>query len=275
MKKKVRGHHGEASRKLPVAAAGRRPGGQKRLAMELRLLQAQRFQALNQLASGVAHEFNNLLAGILGSAEMLGLELPEGQPGRESLRQIFEASNRASKFAYQLRAFGQRPPPEFRPTRLQPVLEDCLQVLRTALPAGVELQVRIDPDCPEVNADATQIHQAILDLCLQAGQGLPEARGRIEIALENCPMACPPAGVRSRMKAGPHVCLTVKDNSPGLEASVREQSFQPFRNLRASGTKAGLELFHVRETIQGHEGDIFLESEPGCGMTFRIYLPVA
>ncbi len=246
-----------------------------RLDTENQLLQAQKFNALNQLAGGVAHEFNNLIAGILGSAELVAMDLPEKNPGRETLQQIFEASNLARDFVHKLRALGHRPPPEFKRIRLQPVIEECLQILRTIIPAKVELQTHINPDCPKVNADHAQIHQAILDLCLQAWQGLTERKGRIKIILENCALVRPPAGLPSLLRPGPHLCLTVQDNSHGLEKSARENIFHPFRTRRSGGKKTGLELFLVRETIQAHQGDIFVESEPGQGVAFHIYLPVA
>jgi PAS domain S-box-containing protein len=248
---------------------------QAKIATELGLLQAQKFQALNQLASGVAHEFNNLIAGILGSAELVAMDLPESHPGHETLKQIFEASNHARDFVYKLRALGQRPAPEFKPVRLQPVIEEAVQILRTIIPAKVELDTQIGADCPPVNADAAQIHQALLDLCIFAWQGLADRRGRIKIALANGPVRRSPAGTPKLLRPGPHVRLTVQDSSPGLEKSASEHIFHPFRNRRAGGTKVGLELFLVREVVQAHHGEIILESEPGQGLAFHIYLPVA
>lgn len=243
--------------------------------MDRRLLQEQKFHALNQLAAGVAHEFNNLIAGILGSAELLAMDMPEGDASRETLQQIFEASNLAREFVHKLRLLGQRPAPEFKPVRLQPVIEECLQILRTIIPAKVELNARINPACPMVCADAAQIHQAILDLCLHSWQGLAERRGRIDVSLETCPAPRPPTGVPSLLRPGPHVCITVQDDSHGLEKSVCDQIFHPFHNRRARGKKVGLELFLVRETVQANLGEIFVESEPGRGLAFRIYLPLA
>jgi PAS domain S-box-containing protein len=263
----VQGHIVDVSHRLQTEQA--------RLDTEQQLLQTQKFNALNQLAGGVAHEFNNLIAGILGSAELVAMDLPEGHPGHDTLKQIFDASNQAREFVHRLRALGQRPPLERKPIRLQPVIEECLQILHTIIPAKAELQTHIDPDCPRVNADHAQLQQAILDICLHAWQGLTERRGRIRITLENCPLAHPPAGAPNLLRAGPHVCLTVHDNSAGLEKSAREHLFHPFRTRRSSGKKTGLELFLVRETIQAHQGEIFVESEPGQGLTFKIYLPVA
>jgi PAS domain S-box-containing protein len=263
----VQGHLVDVTHRLQLEQA--------RLNTELQLLQTQKFNALNQLAGGVAHEFNNLIAGILGSAELVAMDLPEKHPGHETLKQIFEASNHARDFVHKLRALGHRSPPEFKPIRLQPVIEECLQILRTIIPVKVELQTHINSDCPKVNADHAQIHQTILDLCLQAWQGLTERRGRIKISLDNCLLVHPPAGGPSLLRPGPHVRLTVQDNSHGLEKSGRDNFFSPFHTRRSSGKKTGLELFLVRETIQAHQGDIFIESEPGKGLACHLYLPVA
>ncbi len=203
------------------------------------------------------------------------MDLPASHPSHDTLKQIFEASNQARDFVYKLRDLGQRPTPEFKSISLPPVLEECLQILRTIIPPRVELQTDISPDCHRVYADPAQIHQAILDLCLYAWQGLADRRGHIKLSLANCPAVHPPAGTASLLQAGPHVCLTVQDDSPGLEKSARENVFHPFRARRAGGKKIGLELFLVRETVRAHQGDIFLESEPGHGVTFRIYLPAA
>ncbi|MGA2246210.1 MAG: ATP-binding protein [Verrucomicrobiota bacterium] len=246
-----------------------------RLATELRLLQGQKFRTLNELAAGVAHEFNNLVAGILGSAELMALDLPDSHPGHETLKQIFEASIQARDFVHKLRVLGQRPPPEFKPIRLQPVIEECLQILRTIIPAKVILETEIDAGCPRVEADSAQLHQAVLDLCLYVWQGLADRRGRIKISLETCPVVRLPAGTPNLLQPGPHVRLTVQDNSSGLDKAVRDHIFHPFRHRRQGGTKVGLELFLVRETIHGHLGEIFLETEPGSGLAFRIYLPLA
>jgi len=251
----------------------RRQSEHARLDTEHRRLQAQKFNALNQLANGVAHEFNNLIAGILGSAELVAMELPENNPAHETLKQIFEASNHARDFVHKLRALGQRQLPEFKPVRLPPIIEECLQILRTIIPAKVELQTQVNAGCPRVNADPAQIQQVILDLCLHAWQGLADRRGRIKITLERCARVQPPAGGAGRLRPGPHVCLTVQDNSTGLEKSACETIFHPFRIRRSGGKKAGLELFLVRETVLAHQGEICVESEPGHGLAFHIYLP--
>ena len=245
-----------------------------RLNADQQFLQAQKNNALNKLAAGVAHEFNNLIAGILGSAEIVAMDLPEKHPAHESLKHIFEASNRARDFVHKLRALGQRRPLECKPFRLQPMIEDCVQILRSIIPAKVELLTQLAADCPKVHADQAQLHQAILDLCLQSWQGLTERRGCIKITLEKCPAGLPVLESPGWLRPGPHLRLTVRDNGPGLDKSARDKIFDPFQARRSGDKKMGLELFLVRETIQAHHGEIVVESEPGKGLAFHLYLPV-
>jgi signal transduction histidine kinase len=238
-------------------------------------VQTQKFSALNKLAAGIAHEFNNVVAGILGSAELVAMDLPEGHPGHESLKHVFEASNRARDFVQKIRALAQRPAIERQPILLQPVIEDCLQILRNIIPVRAEIRARINPACPRVNADPAGIHQVVLDLCLHAWQNLPEGRGQIQIELDPSAAAGPGNELSARFANAGHVCLTVRDNSQGLDKNQREKIFDPFNTRKSTGKKIGLELFLVREIIQAHQGEIFVTGEPGQGLAFQIYLPVA
>jgi signal transduction histidine kinase len=237
-------------------------------------MKTDRDQPLNQLAFGMAHEFNNFLAAILGSAELAALDLPDGHPARESLEQVVAASHRARNCVNQLQVFAQRSPPEFAPVDFQTVIQDCLHDLRQILPTTVEVQARIGADCPELDADAAQIQQAILNLCLHAWRRLPAATGQISISIENGHVIPPTPGMSPGVQNGPHLCLTVQDNGPKPEPRNRERIFQPFRIVQADGTKAGLELFLAREIIHEHRGEISVDDQSGEGLAFRIYLPV-
>ena len=247
------------------AAPGQSKPGDKQLLLE------QKFLALNQLSGGIAHEFNNIIAGILGSAELIAMDIHEHHPAHESLKHIFEASNRARDFLHKIRAFSLRPPVERKPISLQPVIEESIHLLRGVIPEKAALQARLSPDCPKVNADAAQIHQVLLDLCLHCWQGLHERRGHITITLEN---GAPPKKL-SALLPEKIVCLTVRDDSQGLDPHALEKIFDPFHTRKSSAKKIGLELFLARETIHAHQGEIVAESKTGHGLAFHIYLPVA
>lgn len=235
-------------------------------------LRAQRFHALNQLAGGIAHEFNNVIAGVLGSAELAAMDIHEGHPAHESLKQIFEASKRGRDFLHKVRAFSLRPPLELKTIPLQPVIEETLQILRGIIPNKVELHTRVSPECPEVRADAAQLHQVLLDLCLHCWQNLHERRGQITLALEFTHV---PRKVTAIIPGEHCLRLTVRDDGSGLDGAALAKIFEPFHTRRATAKKVGVELFHAREIIHDHHGEILAESEPGHGLAFHIYLPVA
>ena len=242
----------------------------KAAATQLQQLHQLKFSTLNQLAAGTAHEFNNLIAGILGSAEVVSLELPEVHPARESLNHIFEASHRARDFVIKLRELAQRTLPDHKPTQLQNVITETLPILRTIIASKVQLHTHIAAECPPVLADAAQIQQALIELCLQSWHGLPERTGEITIALETISVA----EKLGLLEPGEHVRLTVRDNSPSLDKNSLEKIFDPFHLRRSNGKKIGLELFLVRETMHVHHGEIIAASEPGHGLAFHLYFPV-
>lgn len=231
---------------------------------------AQKYQALNQLSGGIAHEFNNIIAGILGSAELAAMDISEDHPAHESLKQIYAASHRARDFLHKVRAFAQRPRVELKLTALQHTVEESLQILRGVIPEKVELHLRISPALPAVPADPVQIHQVLLDLCLHCWQNLHERRGQITIALE---VTHVPKKVAAFLPGENCLRLTVRDDSQGLDAHALEKIFDPFHTRRASAKKIGLELFLAREIIRDHHGELIAESESGHGLAFHAYLP--
>jgi signal transduction histidine kinase len=243
-----------------------------RAAEREQILRAQKFRALNQLAGGIAHEFNNVIAGVLGSAELAAMDIHDGHPAHDSLKQIVEASRRGRDFLHKVRTFSLRPPVELRAIQLQPVVEETLQLLRSIIPDKVELHSRFSPECPEVPADGAQLQQVVLDLCLHCWQHLHERRGQITLAVEFVHVP----GKVSHIISGEHcVRLTVRDDGPGLDAAALGKIFDPFHTRRANAKKVGIELFHAREVIHDHHGEILAESEPGHGLAFHIYLPVS
>jgi len=240
-------------------------------AREQVLLQRQ-FTALNSLAAGIAHEFNNVIAGILGSAELAAMDIHEGHPAYESFRQIFEASAHGREFLYKVRAFALRPPIQKKHIPLQPVLEETVQILSGLIPDKVLLHVRINPNCPAIDGDAAQLHQVVLDLCVHCWQHLHERRGEITLALE---LTHIPKKVSQVISGENCVRITVRDNGHGLEKNALEKIFDPFHSRSSNTKKSGIELFTAREVIHAHHGEILAESEPGHGLAFHIYLPIA
>ena len=213
----------------------------KKISEEPRLQQLHdlKFATLNQLAAGTAHEFNNLIAGILGSAEIIALDLPEKHPARESLTQIFEATHRAREFVIKLRELAQRNPAELKSVRLQNIIEDALPILRTVISAKVQLHAQVDSTCPPVAADSAQIQQAVIELCLQCWHGLPDRSGEITISLEKFPVekisaSSPPANTSASPSA---------TTAPASTKIPSPKSSTPFTSAAPTAKKSASNFF--------------------------------
>jgi signal transduction histidine kinase len=238
--------------------------------------QADKAKSINVMACGIAHDFNNVIAGILGSAELIKMELEEQphQASQEFLQQIFTAGDRARELIHQIKIFSQRPPIERHMVQLPPIITESAQLVRSIIPAKLEIIDNLDREFPAVFADAAQIQQAIINLCTHSWHSMPEGRGRIEIKLALRELGGESLGRRPELGALPHLCLTIADNGPGMSKSTQERLFEPFAHRRSNGKKGGLEMFTVQEIMNAHEGAVFLESKPGEGTVFHLCFPL-
>ncbi len=243
-----------------------------RRALEENVRQSQKMEAVGQLAGGVAHDFNNILSAILGNVWLAQSDLPAGHPALESLSEIQRAGDRAKDLIRQILAFSRRQTRERRVLGLGTVIGETVNLLRATLPAGVELVTSIASDAPNVLADATQLHQILLNLGTNAWHALDGNAGRIEIKLESAMLdatACQSTGV----KPGRFACLSVTDSGRGMDAATIAQIFEPFFTTKDVGKGTGLGLSVVHGLVQDHDGAITVQSQPGAGTTFRVYLP--
>jgi len=248
------------------------PDAQRR--REFQIQQDRAFKSINLLAGGIAHDFNNVIAGILGSAEVIKMDAPPDQPDSQILDQIFTAGKRASQMIHQLKEFSRRQPCKRTWLRLPPVIEEALKWLRSSLPATVEITCQLEQNCPAVLADAAQIQQVIVNLCLNASHSLAGQTGRIEVCLETCEVGADLMAAHPALCAGPQVRLSVRHNGDPVSKSVLGRMFEPFACKQINGHDGGLELFAAREIVHAHEGAITVDSAPGEGTVFRLYIPV-
>jgi signal transduction histidine kinase/CheY-like chemotaxis protein len=240
---------------------------------EAALLQAQKLESLGTLAGGIAHDFNNILTGILGHTQLALGDLPPGHPVQSSLEGILQSGARARDLVQQILTFSRKTESERHPVKVQLVLMETLGLLRSTLPAMVRIEHSIDPACPPVLADGTQIHQIVLNLCTNAWHALPETGGVIEIALTSRLLDAGEAAQHPPLRPGPHVVLTVRDNGRGMDASTLERIFEPFFTTKEAGKGTGLGLAVVHSVVTGHNGAIRVESAAGRGTQFEIFLP--
>jgi len=235
---------------------------EEKRAFEERLRDTQRLEALGTLAGGIAHDFNNILAAIVANLELARGDLPAAHPASAHLDQISAASQRATLLVRQILAFSRRQPPRRAVIGLAAVVREAVHLLRRTLPARIALQVAIDPGVPAVHADATQIHQVLMNLGTNAWHAITEPSGTIAIHL-------------SADHEHGTVRLAVRDDGCGMDLATRERIFEPFFTTKPLGKGSGLGLSVVHGIIHEHGGEISVESHVGIGTTVTVVLPIA
>jgi PAS domain S-box-containing protein len=242
-----------------------------RLRLEAPLRQAQKMEALGTLAGGVAHDFNNLLGTIIGNVQLAREDLVAEHPAQESLAEVQKASARARELVQQILTFGRRQPDERRVIGLREVVEESVRLLRATLPAGVELVTGFARDVPNVLADRSRIHQVVMNLCTNAWQSIPGGVGRITVSLATVRVA--DGQQLAGLRQGTYACLSVTDSGTGIDPAIVDRIFDPFFTTKAPGEGTGLGLSVVDGIVKSHDGTTVVETSPGQGATFRIFLP--
>ena len=241
--------------------------------LEARLFQAQKMQAVGVLAGGIAHDFNNILGSIVLFVELAKSQLQEPPEAEKSLNQVLRASARAKDLVLQILAFGRGEEPELKPVSAEKVVKEALNLLRSSVPAGIEVRQNISPDCGGILADATQMHQVIVNLCTNACQAMERSGGLMEIDLRPIEVDSQFIQRHPELQTGPYVRLTVRDNGTGIDPAIQDRVFDPFFTTKEVGAGTGLGLAVVHGIVKSHHGAIDLRSEPGEGTQVAVYLP--
>ena len=237
------------------------------------LIKTQRLETIGTLAGGIAHDFNNILAPILGYAEMGIIKLPEDDTLRDYFTNIMQAAERAQNLVSQILTFSRAEESSPVVFRMQLVIEEAMKLLRPTIPSIISIKTVFEK-CGNVLADPSQIHQVIMNLCTNAFHAMAEAGGEMTIDLREI---APDARFRAQhpaLKAERYVQLSVSDTGHGMDESTIERIFEPFFTTKPVNKGTGLGLSVVHGIITSFNGDITIDSEPGKGSTFRVYLPV-
>ena len=247
----------------------------QRRALQAQLYQSQKLQAIGTLAGGIAHEFNNMIAAIIGNTAMARQDIGAGHPAMESLEQISTAAQRARDLTRRILLFGRAQPDARSVIPLGPVITEAMRLLRATLPARITLNLAQGLSVPPVRADATQLHQMLINLCTNAAQAIGKKPGSIDISLIRLSVNEQAVPETLNVPNGDYVRLSVADSGPGIEPALRDRIFEPFFTTKPAGEGTGLGLSVVHSIVQAHEGAIDLEHTPGRGATFHVYLPAA
>jgi PAS domain S-box-containing protein len=251
----------------------RRQADEQRQLLEAQLHQAQKMQAIGTLATGIAHEFNNVLRAILANVELARMDAPQDHPVRESIEEIDKASRRARDIVQRILAFARPQPAQRRRLCLAEVAREAIRLLGPTLPAGIELAADFGADTPEILGDATQIHQLLLNLCANAAQAMGAGPGRITVSTSGVQAGQGGEAALSGLPSGPYARLSISDSGSGIDPAIQGRIFEPFFSTKSVGEGTGLGLAIVHGIVRAHEGAIDLKSEPGRGTTFHVYLP--
>jgi two-component system, cell cycle sensor histidine kinase and response regulator CckA len=244
----------------------------QRKELETQLFQSQKMETVGELAGGIAHEFNNIMTSIMGQSELLLGDLPAGSPLTESATEIREAAERAANLTRQLLAYGRRQILLPEVLDLNAVLAGMGTVLRHLAGRAVELKMIPEPGLKNVNVDAGQIEQVIMNMVMNATDAMPNG-GRLTLATANVTLAREDGGRFPEFDPGEYVMLAITDTGVGMSETIKARIFEPFFSTRAVGQGTGLGLATCYGILKQSGGHITVDSEPGRGATFRIYLP--
>jgi PAS domain S-box-containing protein len=270
------GPDGRVTRVIGVASdvTERRRGEETRLALERKLLEAQKLESLGVLAAGIAHDFNNLLVSVLGNASLALSDLPPGSPTTEQIRQIEVAARRGSDLTRQMLAYAGQGSIALERVDLNAVVDEMRGLLRVSIPRRVAERYELAAELPAVEADPTQVRQILMNLLMNAAEGIGAADGTITVRTGTAVLD--DAALRE-MRHGPdaapglHVFIEVADTGCGMDAATAAKIFDPFFSTKFAGR--GLGLASVLGTVRGHRGALLVRSQPGVGTTFRVFLP--
>ena len=244
----------------------------ERKILEERLLQAQKLEAVGRLAGGVAHDFNNLLGVILGSGELLLGSINADDQRRQYVDDIISASNQGASLTQQLLTFSRKHP--FSPVviDLNSIVKETGHMLPRVIGEHIEIAIVLSQEKAPVLADPTQIQQILLNLATNSRDAMPEG-GRLRIEIGACEMR--ERGQSADVAPGHYVTLTISDTGVGMSPRIQSHAFDPFFTTKDVGKGTGLGLSMVYGIVKESGGAIVVDSEPGKGTTFRIYLPKA
>ncbi|NNM34295.1 MAG: response regulator, partial [Gemmatimonadetes bacterium] len=240
---------------------------------EAGLRQKGKLEAVGRLAGGIAHDFNNLLTAIRGNVDLLLKDFPEDDPRRADLEEVLAGASRATDLTRQLLAFGRQQVLRPQVLDLGEVTADFARLLHRMIGQDVPLQIHAGEELWPVRADRTQIEQVLMNLVINARHALPEQGGRIEIRVFNAQLEPSDPRRRNVMRPGRYLCLSVTDNGCGMSEDVKARVFEPFFTTKPQGEGTGLGLATAYGIVKQSGGYIWVDSAPGAGSTFSVYLP--
>ena len=246
---------------------------EKRKKAEEQLHHTQKMKAIGTLAGGIAHDFNNILAGIIGFTEMVMDDTDPASREYRRLELVIKGAQRGRDLVKQILTFSRQVGHEQKPVTLSDIVNEGLKLLRPLIPATTQIRSEISPGDDTILADPAQMHQVLMNLCMNSVQAMGKRGGLLEIGVARVHFKKTDHVPIAGMKPGAYVTLTVRDTGCGMKPEIIGRIFDPFFTTRAHAEGSGLGLSVVHGIVQSHDGFVTVESEPGRGSLFSIYLP--
>ncbi|PON14818.1 hypothetical protein C2W62_27070 [Candidatus Entotheonella serta] len=241
--------------------------------LQKQLVQKQKMEAIGTFASGIAHEFNNILNVVMAYIGLAEGELPFESPVQSYLGEVDAALQRAKDLLNQMATFSRQMPTAYKPLDMAALVQDALRFFRVSITKTIDIREHIAAAPLMVLADSTQLHQILMNLFVNAEYAMRLTGGCLEVCLEGMDRAEVDGAVQAELPAGAYVCLRVRDTGPSMLPEVREHIFEPFYTTKAVGEGTGMGLAIVHSIVTTHGGAIAVDSKLGEGTTFAIYLP--
>lgn len=240
----------------------------------IRLQKAQKMEAIGTLAGGIAHDFNNILSSIFGYAQLAQMNLDNQEKLNSHMKQILKGAQRASDLVKQIRNFSHQAKNEKGPLKLHLVLKEAFKLLRSSIPTTIKMVTRLETK-DMVNADPTQMHQMIMNLCTNAYHAMATSGGTLTVNLTTVDQIQPGHQNNDYFQSGPFLKLMLEDTGNGMNQEAIEKTFDPYFTTKEVALGTGLGLALVRAIVEDHKGRFYIESIAGQGTSFFVYLPVA
>jgi len=245
----------------------------RELELESRMRQSQKMEAIGTLAGGIAHDFNNILYALIGYTELAMAEMPTASRPHSHLKEVLNAAWRARDLVRQILTFSRyHAATDFYPIQLKLVIKEVLNLIRATLPASIEIRQEIRSD-RLVNADPTQIHQVLMNLCTNAAHAMAEKGGTLVVRVRDVALDAAFAKAHPDLSPGDYVQISAIDTGTGISEGIIDRIFDPFFTTKDTDKGSGLGLAVVHGIVKNHGGVITVRSQAGQGTTVDVYLP--
>ncbi|MBN2444586.1 MAG: PAS domain S-box protein [Spirochaetales bacterium] len=243
--------------------------------LEAQLQRVQKMKTISALAGGIAHDFNNILTPILGLSDLALLDMTESDKGYEEIKQITQAATKAKNLVKEILTFSKKVEQKRRIVEIYTIIDEVLNLIRATLPSTIEIKKQLEPGCGFIFASPSQIHQVIINICVNAEQAMENQIGVMEIIVKKTEFQGKTKIGNFDLEKGKYIELIIKDTGVGMDKKTMDRMFEPFFSTRDESEGIGLGLAVVHGIISNHHGAIKVESTIGKGTSFTIYLPQA